>query len=309
MAAIDLRMFLKHLRIASWAAIVALRLSAYAQPSEKQVADYAFGAAFIDRNSQLVVFPIKGGRFSVALPVSLSMVEYGPDGKTLYGFSTDHHPSQSGVLKIDLDTMLGSIVPGSAGFRMVDSIAASQHGDELVISGGYPTGGSLTCGIFELTVATTHIRLVAQNATCDYVSSWARLSMSPDGTRAVAYRKQLEIIDLTTGSVRALGGGFIRGAWSPDGKWLAAIGEAPNKGTVIFDARTLEKKRVVGYSDAMWSPDSRYLLGFRQYDLCGPYASTFQLVDAATGDTSTIWSSWCKIGLNTAGWVSEDIRR
>jgi hypothetical protein len=51
----------------------------------------------------------------------------------------------------------------------------------------------------------------------------------------------------------------------------------------------------------------RCLLGFRQHDLCGPYAFTFDVLDLDTGLASTIWSSWCKVNLATIGWVNDSI--
>jgi Tol biopolymer transport system component len=138
-------------------------------------------------------------------------------------------------------------------------------------------------------------------------SAWQYLAVSPDGKRAAAMRERaLEVIDLRNGSIRTLSEDLQEGAWSPDGRWLAAIDWKKGR-TVLMDATTLVPRRILRESNADWSPDSRYLLGVKKFDLCGPYSGTFEATNIETSKAVTIKSSHCKVNRATSGSVSSKI--
>lgn len=116
----------------------------------------------------------------------------------------------------------------------------------------------------------------------------------------------MELIDLRSGSVRALSPDLELGKWSPDGKWLAAL-DWKKGHTVLMDAATLTPQRILRMSDADWSPDSHYLLGVRPGFLCGAYARAFEATNIETGKAVTIKSSHCRVNRPTTGWVSTKI--
>jgi len=122
------------------------------------------------------------------------------------------------------------------------------------------------------------------------------------------HNRRLELVDLDHVTSKPLGDGLFMAAWSPDGKWLAALLETAGKHeTVLMDASSLKRVRVLGDSDLEWSPDSRYLLGVD--DHCGAYYGTLVMMDIETGSRTSIESSRCKINQDTIGWVSSDVRQ
>jgi hypothetical protein len=253
---------------------------------------------------------LSGGRFEVPLPALAATFEYSADGKTLYAIFNDPQPS---IERIELDGVRRSPIPGSRSFQPIHSLVPSATGDRLFISGGYTDGTSpRECGIFTLTFATGMVRKIAEKSTCDYISAWTTLSVSPDNAKIIAREnRDLEIINPETAAARRLGTAFEEGRWSPDGRWLAVVDYTVAYGVRVLDAGSLKEKMVVKGMigpDVRWSPDSRYLLGFKEHDLCGPYAFTLETVDLDTGLTSTIWSSWCKVNLATIGWVASTIQ-
>jgi len=266
---------------------------------------YPYSVAFVDSHPQVLrVFPLSGGEEERELPASLSPVAYAPDGRSLYGFQTRTRP---GLLKVDLDSMELSVVPGSAVLPGAAGIAVSRDGGRIILSGSYSVGGSASCGLFELRPSTESVRLLVENDGCvprDGLSMWTALSLSPDGERVVARAGGgLRIVDLISGAVTPIPGEYEIGAWSPDGKWLSVVEAAGRRRTVLMDARTLKEERTFGNSAALWSPDSRYLLALAP-DSCGPYWFTFEAVDVVTGQRVSATGSRCKVNLNTGGWVA-----
>jgi WD40 repeat protein len=116
----------------------------------------------------------------------------------------------------------------------------------------------------------------------------------------------MELIDLANGVITTFPPDLELGAWSPDGKWLAAIDWKKGR-TVLMDAVTLKPQRVLRLSDADWSPDSRYLLGVKTSIFCGGYAGTFEATNVDTGNSTTIGSSHCEVIQGGTGWVSSKI--
>jgi len=170
-------------------------------------------------------------------------------------------------------------------------------------------------GIFELNPLNGESRLLVLNDKpkignlFPVQSAWSYLAVAPDGKRAAAMRQRvLEIIDLTSGDVKQLPANLEIGTWSPDGKWLAAIDWKKGR-TVLMDAATLIPQRTFPASNLDWSPDSRYLLGVKKHDFCGPYFATLEATSVDTGKAVTIASSHCKVNRATTGWVSAALSR
>jgi WD40-like Beta Propeller Repeat len=216
------------------------------------------------------------------------------------------------VLRIELQPLRAILIPGSNVFG-VHSLAVPAHEDKIIISGVRKQHGTEESGIFELNSLSGESRMLAVNdkpkigSLFPARSAWQYLAVSPDGKRAAAMRERaLEVIDLTNGSIRTLSEDLQEGAWSPDGRWLAAIDWKKGR-TVLMDATTLVPRRILRESNADWSPDSRYLLGVKKFDLCGPYSGTFEATNIETGKAVTIKSSHCKVNRATSGWVSSKI--
>ena len=249
-----------------------------------------------------------GEALSIPLPINLGRMTYGPDGRSLYGFDGSLEQPRRGLLRIEFNPVRVTSVPGSEGLRMVNGFSVSPAQDKVALSAQYKTANSSSCGIFEFNIQSGVVRRVAENPSCDYRESWNSLSLSPDGRRLVAYRRGgLELIDMADGTIRSIGEQYIAGAWSPDGRWLAALeGEGQNR-TILLDAKSLAKIRVLGTSNVEWSPDSRFLLGSRGGH-CIPELASLVAIDIQSGKESVISSSSCKVDVNTTGWVSSAVR-
>jgi hypothetical protein len=118
----------------------------------------------------------------------------------------------------------------------------------------------------------------------------------------------VELIDIVRGTTKPLGDEFFLAAWSPDGRWLAALENGENGRTVLMDAATLSRQRVLEHSELDWSPDSRYLLGTKRHDGCGRYeGGTLEAIDVENGERTTIASSKCQVDQATTGWVRCDV--
>lgn len=269
---------------------------------------YQWSAAFKNYAGQLEVFPLGGSSFVVNLPAAVTWIDYAPDGKSLYGISWTGGAKVIQIndrpMKILRTVDTGGIAPGE--------MAPMPRSARLLISGRY----GAVCGIFEFDPASAAVRSITADSDCRPESIWGHLSLSADGTRLVAHRKSgLVVIDVTSGSMEALAPELIRGAWSPDGKWLAVI-DGAGKRTELLDARDLTLRRVLPPSNAQWSPDSRYLLGAREglwaaltalSPTCLGYWSTLIAIDAANGREDVIASSACKVNLGTTVWVESDV--
>lgn len=117
----------------------------------------------------------------------------------------------------------------------------------------------------------------------------------------------MELIDIVHGTAEPLGENLFVAAWSPDGKWLAAVERGERGRTILMDAKNLSQRRILGNSELDWSPDSHYLLGMKQQDRCGPYSGTLEAIDIETGRRTTVESSRCQVNQATTGWVSGEI--
>jgi hypothetical protein len=264
-------------------------------------------------SQDLEIYPFNASAFRIALPFPLYVFTFSPAGDALYASDLDdflgivdpRSPRKPGLFKIELDDPVHmSPVAGSEAFSVKD-LAVSSRQDKIVISAAQ---FGAACGIFEVGLPGP-VRPIATSSSCDATAQWTYLSLSPDETRAAAVRnRHLELIDLTTGAVtEPRGGRYARGAWSPDGKWLAVI-ETESGNTILLDPRTFEERRVLGATDLQWSPDSAYLLARTRQLVCGiGEAGTLEAVNIATGRRTEIASSRCLIDRNTIGWVRSQV--
>jgi len=273
--------------------------------------DYTYSAAFISStapgHTELVIFPLRGKAVKIPIRSAGGPFAYGPDGKTLYGQCTPD-PAGSGdpvkiaLCKIDLKTVTKTAVSGSAGLYARD-LAISNQGDRIFVS-GYRRDGD-KWGLFEIAIPGGALRQVLQQSDKSPKSSWGHLSISPDGGRVVATRNgRVELIDTADRTTRPLGDELFIAAWSPDGKWLAAAEKGEQGRTILMDAKTLTRQRTLGPSELDWSPDSRYLLGFKP---CGPDFGTLEVIDVESGERTMIESSKCQVNQATTGWVSSEV--
>jgi hypothetical protein len=126
-------------------------------------------------------------------------------------------------------------------------------------------------------------------------------------------------MNLVTGATRPLslpGEAFQTFAWSPDGKWLAAIYLVPSgpgqpgiRGrTILIDPNDPSNRRDLGGAgemDVVWSPDSRFLLHTIWAANC-PSATplTFETIEVASGARSVLQNSRCKVASSMIGWIA-----
>lgn len=220
-------------------------------------------------------------------------------------------PPRGGILRVDLRPVRMRLVPNSERFFVsARGLAIFPEQQKLLISGAYLTRDRATCGVYEPVTATGAVRNLVESPSCDPPEAWTYLSLSRDGRSASAIHKnKLCLIDLERGSITVVGEGFEMAAWSPDGTWLAARERTKEGKTVLFDAASRSRKRVLETTQVMaWSPDSRYLLAFKWLAMCGPETYSLEKINVETGSTSIIESSRCKASGGVAGWVRSGIQ-
>lgn len=255
---------------------------------------------------RLLVFPIRGPVVSIPLPLKLYRVAYRADGTALYGGGdAPEGPNQSQLYKIEFNPVRATALAGSRGLSPSAGLAISAAADRVLLSGVYRHSGISECGLFELNLSEGRVRTIIGTSECSYASTWTSLSLSPDGRQAISIRKhRLEVIDLAAPSARPIGEGYIKAAWSPDGKWIAALENGAGWRTKLLDTSEFKIRKILGTTEVAWSPDSRYLLAVKP---CGPDYGTIETVDIETGKQRTIPSSKCKVNQTTTGWVSSSI--
>ena len=104
-----------------------------------------------------------------------------------------------------------------------------------------------------------------------------------------------------------------REAWSPNGRWIAAIHDTGGREEIVLiDGSNTSRRRILASTEDgifYWSPDSKYLLISRSELLCGPFTmyGSLQTVDIETGKRMRIASSHCRVLTNTTGWMDNQI--
>src|ERR1039457_2552782 len=200
--------------------------------------EYPYCPAFISTisdppgHTELVVFPSHGKAFRIPIR-SAAGVFFSPNGKALYGACTPipaigDAPIKIAPCKIDLKTGRTTPVPGSKALHGYYASAVSNNEDRMVFLGFER--------LVELTLPDGKIRTISIQGADKHL--WTHLSLSPDGERAVAVRNgRLELIDVSSGITKPHGNEFFIAAWSPDGKWLAAV-EKGEEGRTILDRKS-----------------------------------------------------------------------
>ncbi|HTS46967.1 MAG TPA: hypothetical protein VMH05_03430 [Bryobacteraceae bacterium] len=271
-----------------------------------------------DRN--LVLFPLgPGSEKRVLLPRALGVYQLSPNGKTLYSTAGEIHDLTEltkvtpGFFRIELGSKRISDVSGSGDFTFLSSIAISPRQVDAVIAGKYWNNGRVVCGVFSLNLLDGKARQILDGEGCDDALTRTDISLSPDSKYAVAiHRRSLELIDIASGGVQKLGDGFMKVAWSPDGKWIAAAKYSVLQANIVlFDGKTFAARKTLASSivlRVLWSPDSRFLLARRSVAGCGPDAFTYETFEVQSGKGSLVQSSRCKVwNANDVGWVDQAI--
>lgn len=297
---------MKKVRLSHVIATLAFLAEGHGQHKALSLPDgYSYSAAFISTvsarpgHTELVVFPPHGAAFKIPIRSAGVPLTFSPDGKALYGPCTPilgdpvspDEPVKIAWCKIDLKT--GGTTP------LPDTVQnfVPHRGGRIP-----STGITRLLGLTPPDGKPTEISLPAD------ARPWMDLSLSPDNERAVAtHNSRVELIDIVHSTVEPLGDELFMAAWSPDGKWLAAVEKGEHGRTILMDAKSLARRRILGPSELSWSPDSHYLLGMKQHNRCGPYYGTLEAIDVETGGRVTFISSECKVNQATIGWVSSDI--
>jgi WD40 repeat protein len=290
-----------------------------------RAASPSFCAAYIhpgDHGPALTLFPMEGPEVSISLPAGLSrnlrVNAFSPEGKAVYVQNASR--SSDGIRKIEFKPERQSIIPGSVGLGPIWHLTVAQPSGRIFVSGISGSGRKADCGTFEidLNAATFRTLLAGLYPDCGGGAG----DISPDGKRVLRFSgKELSVVDLETGDVRAIKG-VGRGlsqeqvtwsrkiVWSPDGRWISAI-LSHNK-IVLIDATNMSQRRNLGASGngpVEWSPDSKYLLLSKSELRCFEYFESLQTLDVETGRRSTIKSSHCKIGPGWVGWIDPEAVR
>jgi hypothetical protein len=266
--------------------------------------DYSYSAALISTISsrlghiELVVFPLQGPAFRIPIRSAGVPLTFSPKGEALYGpctpdardrMSLNEH-TKVAWCKIDLETGNTTVVQATVQDLSRDVYRVPSTGLTRLFGLTLPEG--------ELTA----ISLPADG------HPWMDLSLSPDKERAVvSHNGRVELIDIVRGTFEPLSGEFFMAAWSPDGKWLAAVEKGERGRTILMDSNGLVRRRILGPSELAWSPDSHYLLGMKQHDRCGPYSGSLETINIETCARASIKSSECQVNQATAGWVRSGI--
>jgi len=290
-------------RLLSLLAAYGIAAAAHAQPKDLALPkEYPYRPALISTisapwgHTELVVFPIIGKSFRISIRTGSQPLAFSPDGRALVGPCTPDpvradEPIQIGLCRIDLVT--GSTTPVDGSLHPVRDDVANFKKDFFDRVLGFTSRDGQP-----KTIVMQHPEK----------HPWQYVSVAPDGLRAVATQYgHLELIDVARGTAEPLDARFFLAAWSPDGRWLAAVERGENGRTILMDAKDLTPRRVLGNSELDWSPDSRYLLGMKRHDWCGSYSGTLEAIDIETGKRKTIESSKCQVNQATTGWVSAEI--
>ena len=192
---------------------------------------YAYRPAFISTisapwgHTELVVFPIIGKSFRIPIRTASQPLAFSPDGRALVGSCTPDpvradEPIQIGLCRIDL--MTGSTTPVDGSLHPVrDDVANFKRDFFDRVLGFTPRDGQ------PKTIVMQHPEK----------HPWQYVSVAPDGLRAVATQYgRVELIDVARGTAEPLDARFFLAAWSPDGRWLAAVEKGENGRTILMDA-------------------------------------------------------------------------
>lgn len=266
---------------------------------------YCRPASYPSPAFKLVTFRQGNRQSAVESPLRLEFFTYANDGTALYALSTSDKPIC--MYKIEFSPVRIARVGCPSGLAGVFSFATSASGDRLLVSGLVREGTGTRCGVFQIHLPDGTLRQILGNEKCDehsYENSWTGLSISPDTDQAVAVRRdRLELIDLKGGTSRIVTDATAKAAWSPDGRWIAAV--TTHRQTDLISTSDFMKKRTLAESEGQWSPDSKYLLRIKNclFPIATNGVGTVQALNIDTGKSVTVQSSHCAVDFNSTGWV------
>jgi hypothetical protein len=274
---------------------------------------------------RIVVFPPVGAPVVVPLPIPdlLRYSAFTKDGRevfasihTMVPFGVPAYTTRLGpprLIRIDLGPARVTKVADLVGLADVLGLVVTPRQDKILFAGaGWK--GNLGCDLFEIDPTGQNMKMVLRGFGCSVGG------VSPDGSKMLVPRAVgLDIVDLATGTSTPLGSGFWKGDWSPDGKWIAALGNglttdrARPRGsrTFLIDANDLSRKRLLGGesdNQISWSPDSRYLLYSEWKPPCPNRGEDPSLItmDIETGKREIVRGSRCNVNSSYVGWISLD---
>jgi hypothetical protein len=275
------------------------------------------------RSSQIMVFPPTAKEFSISLPYLLRALTFAPDAEALYAVvqsaTTPTGPrglpmlEPPRLIKVEFSPLKISTLPSVSGVDTIFGLAVAQKQDKVLFPAAYPGRGA-SCDLLELSLPDGNLAPVVRNSGCAL-----DLSFSPGGDKAIVPHRGggTEAINLASGSVTPLAGGFWKAAFSPDGRWIAALWLGQPSGrhhtrlseTMLIDVKDLTRQRNMGGKsdvEVIWSPDSRYLLYSESQRGCPEDGGvTLFKMDIETGKRSVVQGSECKVtGNRKIGWVS-----
>jgi Tol biopolymer transport system component len=278
---------------------------------------------------QLVVFPRAGKQVVIplALPTLLRFMAFTSDGRTISATinttatpRTPGHPGRLGpprLIRVDLAPVRVTTVADLVGLGDVLGMVLAPRQDKILFLGaGWK--GNMDCDLFQIDPSGGEFKMLLPNFGC-------RLGgISPDGSKMIIrddFSLGLAIVDLATGDTVQLGTRLWKAAWSPDGRWIAALhidppGEGPPgriSWTVLIDAHDFSKQRDMGGkgdTEVSWSPDSRYLLYSESQPSFCSHGVTLFTMDIESGKRVIVKESKCNVNSSRRiGWVSLDVMR
>src|SRR5947209_7753221 len=249
---------------------------------------------------ELFVYPLDKQGVSVQIPFRLETLTYAPDGTALYTSSTTR--DQTCIQRVEFHPYRTIQVVCLPALRSVYSMDISVTADMVLVSGVVRNGAKPRWGLFTRQLPEGRMRTVLESPGCrasgdNYVGARLSVSLSPDAARAIAiHNDELELIDIESGTVRSLGEGLRKAAWSPDGRWIAALRRRGSK-TLLMDTSNFTQDRYLDESEAQWSPDSRYLLRIKPcpFPIASNGVGTIEALDVVTGKSTAFESSRCSI--------------
>ncbi|HEY7337833.1 MAG TPA: hypothetical protein VH639_23265 [Bryobacteraceae bacterium] len=314
------------LRVAAIIALGALAAEG-AGPSPARFDAAAYVSEGIDGDSRLVIFPGVGNESSIHLPLTLRYIAFGASGESLYATAFQRLDEKSfttapGLLKIGLNPVKVSRLPGFDDFDGINSFAVSRAEDKIVFSGARHDGNSRRCGVFEVSLPSGSMHPVLQTPDCIAGGPWRVVDLAPDSQEAVikdlsrvpgtlvSSDPRLKLLDLQTAAAMPLEKELWKAAYSPDGKWIAALqlGEHGVSKTFLIDRKDLSRRRDLGLGidELVWSPDSQFILHAVYRPACIPGGgNALETIEIKTGTRTVLKNSICDAGSGLdIGWVS-----
>src|SRR5579859_1169505 len=273
---------------------------------------------------ELVVFPPAGKPVVIPLPSPglPRAMAFTPDGRAIFTTintikspRTPGHPARLGqprLIRIDLSQVRVTTVADLVGLDSVSELGITPRGDRILFTAA-GWNGNLAFDLFEIEPSGETFKMLLARFG-DAVGG-----ISPDGSRMlVDLVDGLAIVDLATRATVTLGRGLWKGAWSPDGRWIAALQLDPESEqprprlsrTIRIDAHDFSQRRDMGGEsdvEVCWSPDSKYLLYSESQPYCSGTGVSLLTMDIESGKRVIVKGSKCNMkGRQKIGWVSLD---